>query len=121
MATLRSIAETSFSSAWGVIVVLHVLGTNAADTERIPIVWMLHVVDVPNLLRLAHLADGFGGAEVVNRYTGPALVRHSDLAPFARHGYDPTSLSRSRRPTYTLFGLHTVIHNIIREFQHSLI
>ena len=57
---------------------------------------MLHVVDVPDFLRLAHLADGIGGAEVVDRYAGPAPVRHPDLAPLARHGHGPTLLSPSK-------------------------
>jgi len=43
-----------------------VFGTNAADTERFPVVRMLHVVGVPNLLRFAHLANGIRGIEVVD-------------------------------------------------------
>ena len=101
-AALRRVAESSFSSARGFIVVFHVFGANAADTERFPIVRMLHVVDAPNLLRLAHLADGIGSSEVVNRYAGPSLVWHSDLAPFSGHGFGPTSLSLFVRPTYAL-------------------
>lgn len=49
------------------------------------------------------------GAEVVSRYAGPALVRHSDLAPFARHGYGPTSIIPSGWPTCTLPGPDVVI------------
>ena len=47
------------------------------------------MVDVPNLLRLAHLADGIGSSEIVNRYAGPSLVWHFELAPFSGHGFGP--------------------------------
>ena len=66
-------------------------------------------VDVPNLLRLAHLADGVGGTEVVDRYAGPAPVRHLDLAPPARQGDGSTLLSPSSWLIGTLPGQDVVI------------
>ena len=67
MAVLRSVAQSAFSPAWRFIVVFHVFGANAVDSARSRMVRILRVVDVPNLLRLAHFEDGIGNAEVVKR------------------------------------------------------
>jgi hypothetical protein len=52
-----------------------VLCADTTDFKDAKIIRMLHMVDVPYLLRLAHFTDGIGGLKVLNGDACPPLVR----------------------------------------------
>lgn len=64
------------------IVVFHVFCANTSNPEAFGIIRVLHMVNIPDVLGLAHFADLIWSAEVVDRRTCPTFVGNARQAPF---------------------------------------
>jgi hypothetical protein len=73
------ISETRLPLPGPLVVLFHVLSTNAADLKRTGIVRMLHDMGIPDFGALTHLAELAGLFQVFDRYTGPAFFRDACL------------------------------------------
>ncbi len=74
------------------VVVLHMLGADAADRENVRIVGVLHVVDVTDVDTFAHLAKLGRLAEVLDVDAMPAAMRPAWLRPLPVFGVSFHSL-----------------------------
>lgn len=77
------VAQHLLTLPGALVIAFHVAGANAAAPENVGIVRMLHMMDVANFLRFTHLAGRRRFPKILNIDTGPALMRHSRLRPFA--------------------------------------
>lgn len=72
-----------FTGSRGRQVAFHVAGTYTPNLENVRVIWVLHVMDVADGLRLAHLAIDLRLSKILNIYASPAAMRHSGYRPLA--------------------------------------
>jgi hypothetical protein len=85
---LGGISKGPLSAARSFMVVRHMFSTDATNAEAFGISWVLHVMNIPDVLDFANFADLVRSSEIIDRGACPALVRDAGCAPFSSHWPD---------------------------------
>lgn len=81
LASARYVSQALLAATWIDVVILHLLGTDAADFDFTVKVGMGHVMDKSNFFAPAHRTLAISGSEVGDELATPSLLRDARLSP----------------------------------------